>query len=143
MERADLDRAVPHQPCCAVRVDGHLVAANTLALAHCARPDGEFVDRDRGHLREDAASDLVCAAQPDQETLAEAVSAASRRAAALGVTAVGDMASSGDLAAYQVALRRGTLQTRVFLYLPADNLAALKELQVSHGFGSPSSRSRE
>jgi predicted amidohydrolase YtcJ len=137
LERADLDRAVPRQPCCAVRVDGHLVAANTLALAHCSYPNGEFVDRNRGHLREDAASDLIRAAQPDREALTEAVSAASRHAASLGVTAVGDMAGPGDLAAYQVALRRGTLQTRVFLYLPAGDLPALEELQVSHGFGSP------
>jgi len=137
LERADLDRAVPRQPCCAMRVDGHLLACNTLALARCPLPDGEFVDRDLGHLREEAAWELSRLARPDPDTLVDAVAAASRHAAALGVTAVADMAAPGDLAAYQMAARRGTLRTRVFLYLPIEDLPALKELGVIRGFGSP------
>jgi len=137
IERSDLDRAVPRQPCCAVRVDGHMLAANTLALARCTRPDGEFVDRDRGHLREDAAWELSRAARPDMDTLAEAIATASRHAAALGVTAVADMAAEGDLTAYTVAMRRGTLKTRSFLYLPVKELPALEELGLGRGFGSP------
>jgi len=137
LERADLDRAVPHQPCFAARVDGHILAANTLALARCGRPNGELVDRDLGHLREDAAWELARVARPDRETLIEAVAAASRHAAALGVTAVADMAAPGDLAAYQPALRRGTLKTRAFLYFPDDELPALETLRVSRGFGPP------
>jgi len=136
IERGDLDRAVPRQPCCAVRVDGHMLAANTLALARCARPDGELVDRDRGHLWEDAAWDLSRAARPDKETLVAAVAAASRHAAELGVTAVGDMAGEGDLAAYAAAARRGTLKTRAFLYLPRSELPAVEALGVGRGFGS-------
>lgn len=136
LERADLDRAVPHHPCCAMRVDGHLMVCNTLALARCPLPEGEFVDRDLGHLREEAAWDLSRLARPAGETLVEAVAAASRHAAALGVTAVADMAAPGDLPAYQIAARRGTLRTRVFLYLPADQLPALKALGVGRGFGS-------
>ena len=137
LERADLDRAVPRQPCYAMRVDGHMLAANTLALARCTRPDGEFVDRDLGHLREDAAWELARAARPDRETLIEAVAAASRHAASLGVTAVGDMAGTGDLAAYQAACARGILKTRVFLYLPADDLPTLEALGIGRGFGPP------
>lgn len=136
LERSDLDRTVPRQPCFAVRVDGHMLVANTLALARCTRPEGEFVDRDLGHLREDAAYGLLCTAQPDRETLLSAVAAASRHAAELGVTAVADMAGQGDLAAYQAALRRGTLKTRVFLYLPVDTLPTLEALGMARGFGS-------
>ena len=137
LERGNLDRAVPRQPCYAMRVDGHMLAANTLALARCTRPDGEFVDRDLGHLREEAAWEVARAARPNRETLVEAVAAASRHAASLGVTAVADMAASGDLVAYQDALRRGGLKTRVFLYLPADELPALDALGMGRGFGSP------
>ena len=137
LERADLDRAVPRQPCYAMRVDGHMLAANTLALARCSFPDGEFVDRDLGHLREEAAWQVARAARPDPETLVQAVAAASRHAASLGVTSVADMASSGDLSSYQAALRRGGLQTRVFVYLPADELPALETLGLGRGFGSP------
>ncbi len=136
LERSDLDRAVPRQPCYAMRVDGHMLAANTLALARCTRPEGEFVDRDLGHLREDAAWDLVRAARPDRETLIEAVAAASRHAASLGVTAVGDMAGSDHLGLYQAALRRGTLNTRVFVYPPADLLPSLRAVGLGRGFGS-------
>jgi predicted amidohydrolase YtcJ len=136
VERSDLDRAVPHQPCCAVRVDGHMLSANTLALARCTRPDGELVDRDRGHLWEDAAWELARAARPDKKTLVEAVAAASRHAASLGVTAVADMAGEGDLAAYTVAAREGRLKTRSFVYLPEKDLPALEELGVGRGFGS-------
>ncbi len=136
LERGDLDRAVPRQPCYAMRVDGHMLAANTLALARCTCPDGEFVDRDLGHLREEAAWELARAARPDPDTLIEAVAAASRHAASLGVTAVADMAGPDDLTAYQTALRRGGLRTRVFLYLPADDLPALSALGMRRGFGS-------
>lgn len=136
LERSDLDRAVPRQPCYAMRVDGHMLAANTLALARCSLPDGEFVDRDLGHLREEAAWQVARTARPDPETLVEAVDAASRHAASLGVTSVADMAGAGDLIAYQSAVQRGTLRTRVFLYLPVDELPALMSLGVSRGFGS-------
>ncbi len=136
LERLDLDRTVVRQPCFAVRVDGHMLVANTLALARCTRPEGEFVDRDLGHLREDAAWELARSARPDTETLVEAVGAASRHAAELGVTAVADMAAA-DLVAYQSALRRVTLKTRVFLYLPADTLPSLQTLAMGRGFGSP------
>lgn len=136
LERGDLDRTVPRQPCYAMRVDGHMLVANTLALARCTRPEGEFVDRDLGHLREEAAWELAAAARPDPEVLVEAVAAASGYAAALGVTSVADMAA-GDLGTYQVALRRGTLKTRVFLYLLADDLGSLAALRIGQGFGPP------
>lgn len=136
LERADLDRAVPHQPCCTVRVDGHLVACNTLALARCTRPEGEFVDRDLGHLREDAAWELMSTVKPDEETLVEGLAEASRFAASHGVTAVADMASD-DLPLYLRAVRRGALKTRVFLYLPFEQVEAWAELGLVRGFGSP------
>lgn len=136
LERGDLDRAVPRQPCCAVRIDGHLVTCNTLALARCTRPEGEFVDRDRGHLWEDAAWELVSSVRPEKETLVEGAAAASRYAASLGVTSVADMASE-DLSIFALAARRGTLRTRIFFYLPLDQLPALRALGILGGFGSP------
>ncbi|HHE47844.1 MAG TPA: amidohydrolase [Candidatus Acetothermia bacterium] len=136
LERRDLDRAVPKAPACAVRVDGHLVAANTLALARCGRPEGEHVDRARGHLWEEAVGELLACARPGLEHLVEAVAAASRHAAELGVTAVADMGGPQVLAACQVAEARGELNTRVFLYLPWEEGAHLSELGVRRGFGS-------
>ncbi|MGC9530640.1 MAG: amidohydrolase [Candidatus Bipolaricaulaceae bacterium] len=136
LERSDLDRAVPHQPCCAVRVDGHLVVANTSALARCTRPEGDRVDRELGHLWEEAAGELLACAWPEREVLADAVAAACERAAALGITAVADMGGEGLLAACQLAQRRGRLSTRVFCYLPLDQLDELRSLGVMRGLGS-------
>ncbi len=137
LERADLDRAVPKQPCCAVRVDGHMMAANTLALARCVRAEGEFVDRERGHLWEEAVTEVLSLIRPEKETLVEAAAEASRFAASLGVTAVADMSRPQDLPAYQVAERRGLLRTRIFSYLPAESLPHLAALGVQRGYGSP------
>jgi len=136
LERRDLDRVVPKQPACAVRVDGHLVVANTLALARCVHPEGELVDRDRGHLWEEAAEDLLDCAKPDQETLVEAAAAASRYAASLGITAVADMGGPDVLSVFQLAEDRGLLTTRVFLYLPVEKLDHLLGLGIRRGFGT-------
>ncbi len=134
--RADLDRVVPRRPCCAVRVDGHLVACNTPALARCSRSDGELVDRELGHLHEDAAWALLDAILPDRTTLVDAVVAASRHAAELGITAVAEMSGKPEyLRAYLHALEEGMLRTRVFLYLPLERLEAAVSLGMRRGFG--------
>ncbi|MGY4707458.1 amidohydrolase [Candidatus Bipolaricaulota sp. J31] len=136
LERRDLDRAVPRQPCCAVRVDGHLVACNTLALARCSHPEGELVDRDLGHLREEAAWALLDAILPDRTTLVEAIAAASRHAASLGVTTVAEMSGKPEyLRAYLHALEEGVLKTRVFLYIPVELVGEAERLGLRRGFG--------
>lgn len=140
LERADLDRVIPRQPCCAVRVDGHMMATNTLALARCVRPEGQFVDRARGHLWEEAVAEVLALVRPEMETLVEAVAEASRHAASLGITSVTDMASPQDLPAYQIAEHRGLLRTRIFAYLPVEALPHLSALGLRQGFGSPSLR---
>ncbi len=135
LERQDLDRAIPRQPGCAVRVDGHLVACNTLALAHCSAPDGELVDRERGHLRETPAWELLTSIRLDREVEVEALAEASRHAAGLGITSVAEMGGGTALKAYQATRRRGLLQTRAFVYLPWQSLRSLSELNIERGFG--------
>jgi len=136
LERSDLDRAVPRQPACAVRVDGHLVACNTPALARCTLPESEQVDRERGHLLEDAAWAFLRSIRLDDEVLVEAVAEASRHAASLGITAVAEMGLGANLPAYQAALRRGLLHTRAFLYLPLAVADHAREIGIQSGFGS-------
>ncbi|RLE27389.1 amidohydrolase, partial [Candidatus Acetothermia bacterium] len=137
LERLDLDRLLPTQPVLAVRVDGHLAAANTLALARCCRPEGDLVDRDRGHLWEEAVHELLARAQPDRETLVEAVAAASRLAAELGITSMADMGGPEVLPSLQSAEARGLLKTRAFVYLPREELDRLAGLGIRRGFGTP------
>ncbi len=136
IERGDLDRAVPRQPACAVRVDGHMVACNTPALARCTLPESEQVDRERGHLFEDAAWAFLRSIRLEDEDLVEAVAEASRHAASLGITAVAEMGLGTNLPAYQTALRRGLLQTRTFAYLPLVAADHARELGLKRGFGS-------
>jgi len=135
LERQDLDRAIPRQPCCAVRVDGHLVSCNTLGLAHCKAPEGDLVDRERGHLREGPAWELLAGIRLELEEQVEALAEASRHAAALGITSVAEMGGGGTFKAYRAAHRRGLLQTRAFLYLPGESLDALSSLGIERGFG--------
>lgn len=136
LERRDLDRAVPQSPCCAVRVDGHLVACNTTALARCFCPDGPLVDRKRGHLREGAAWKLLDSILPDRDALVEAIAAASRYAASLGITAAAEMSGKPEyLGAYLQALEEGKLKTRIFLYIPAEHLEEAERLGLRRGFG--------
>ncbi len=135
LERQDLDRAIARQPGCAVRVDGHLVACNTLALAHCSAPEGELVDRERGHLRETPAWELLASIRLDREVEVEALAEASRYAAGLGITAVADMGGGTGMKAYQAARRRDLLQTRAFLYLPGEALEPVSKLDIERGFG--------
>ncbi len=135
LERQDLDRAIPRQPCCAVRVDGHLVSCNTLGLAHCKAPEGELVDRARGQLREAPAWDLLAGIRLEVDQQVEALAEASRHAAALGITSVAEMGGGGSFKAYQAAHRRGLLQTRAFLYLPGESVEALSSLGMERGFG--------
>ncbi|NOX45217.1 MAG: amidohydrolase [Caldiserica bacterium] len=136
LERADLDRAVPRQPCCAIRVDGHLVVCNTPALARCPRADDELVDRKRGHLREGAAWELLDTIVPDLATLVDAIAAASRHAAELGVTAVAEMSGKPEyLRAYLHALEEGVLRTRIFLYIPQDRPGAAAALGTARDPG--------
>ncbi len=135
-ERADLDRVVPRQPCCAIRVDGHLVVCNTLALARCSHPEGELVDRELGHLREEAAWALLDSVLPDRATLVDAIAAACRYAASLGITAVAEMSGKPEyLRAYLHALEEGVLKTRVFLYIPVELLGEAAKLGLKRGFG--------
>lgn len=137
LERTDLDRAVPKQPCCAVRVDGHMMVANTLALARCVRPEGELVDRERGHLFEDAVYEVLSFVRPSQEALVEAVAEASRYAAALGITAAADMDTTAQaFRSYALAEHRQLLRTRLFTYMKADLLPHLASLGIRRGFGS-------
>jgi Predicted metal-dependent hydrolase with the TIM-barrel fold len=114
-----------------------MMVANTLALARCLRPEGEFVDRERGHLWEEAVDEVLALVRPERETLVEAVAEASRFAASLGITAVADMPSARDLPAFQVAERRGLLRTRIFAYLPVELLPHITALGIHRGYGSP------
>ena len=92
LDRAALDRAVPDHPLIAIRVDGHLLAANSPAIERL--PTGipeHLVDRNAGHVREEAIHYVKQRVQPGLEQQIEAVAGAARRFHAEGITSVHTM----------------------------------------------------
>jgi predicted amidohydrolase YtcJ len=121
-----IDVATPGHPVFVRRLDAHMALANSLALKRAgitrrtkAPPGGEIVRDARGEptgLLKDAAMRLVERVIPPPsfaEKLA-AARAASKHAAALGVTSVQDMLANDDVGVFQALLARGELKTRLY-----------------------------
>lgn len=149
-----LDRYVPKRPCFLSRYDGHMAVANSRALelsgitARTAEPPGGEIHRDElkrptGLLRDEAMK-LVSDNVPPltDEELAEAVGAALKLAARLGVTSIDDMAGDGRdagrrlLRHYQQLARQNRLTARIHLYWPLEVASELADLGIEAGFGS-------
>ncbi|MGD9675227.1 MAG: amidohydrolase [Candidatus Bipolaricaulia bacterium] len=100
LTRLELDAVAPRNPVVAVRVDGHVLAANSLALssteatAVAVRPGD--VDRDSGRVREEAAAALISAVRPDRAALGEALRAAASLCHRMGITGVHTMCDDVD-----------------------------------------------
>ncbi|MCD5416443.1 amidohydrolase [Candidatus Bipolaricaulota bacterium] len=131
--REDLDRIAVDRPLIAVRLDGHLLIANTAALKRVPPtiPAAE-IDATHGVLREEAAFALLRTLSPDRETLREALYAAAAYAQRLGITSVHAMLPP-DLNAYM--RERGRLPLRVTLCPEVSALEPLAALGVTSGFG--------
>lgn len=142
-----IDAVTGDTPVIVSRLDGHIMLANSRALALAGittktpDPPGGIIDRDRrgeptGILR-NKAIDLVYAHVPpaSQETEDRAVLAAQQHLLALGVTAVHDMDTWEALAAVQRAHRAGRLKIRVHSAVPLETWPRLAEYVASEGRG--------
>ncbi len=144
-----IDAVTPDNPVCVNRLDGHMVLANgaALRLAGVTRatpvpPGGEIVtDPATGEptgILKDTAMDLVYAKIPEPafaEKL-EAAEASIRHAAANGVTSVHEMADAASFETFQELARRGRLTTRVYAYVPIDEVGLLARLKMKSPFGN-------
>jgi predicted amidohydrolase YtcJ len=145
-----IDAVTPDNPVCVNRFDGHMIAANSLALKlagvtkRTPVPPGGEIEKDAktgeptGILK-DAAMDLVFAKVPEPsfaEKL-EAAEASVRHAAENGVTSVHEMADASSFEVFQELARRGGLTTRVNLYVQITEVAALSRLRIKSPFGGP------
>jgi len=142
-----IDAATRDSPVIVSRLDGHIMLANSRALALAGitaktpDPPGGIIDRDRrgeptGILR-NKAIDLVYAhvPPPSEETEDRAVLAAQQHLLALGVTAVYDMDTWEALAAVQRAHRAGRLKLRVHSVVPLETWQRLAQYVASEGRG--------
>jgi hypothetical protein len=138
-----IDKVTPRNPVAISRTDGHMLLANSLALKlakitiDTRSPSGGVIVKDRktgeptGILK-DAAMDLVYTVVPDPtpEELDEALAAAMKHAALVGVTSINDMLGWPDWYAYQRARNKDSLTVRVRAYFPIstwERVAALRD----------------
>ena len=131
--RFDLDPVGGNHPIALWHTSGHILTANSVALAlagishNTPDPPGGQLDRDEhgmptGVLRE-TAMELLGSAIPDpsRETATEAILRASAALASEGITSAGDAATGHgksadfELQTYREALESGRLMTRVVL----------------------------
>jgi len=145
-----IDAVTPDNPVCVNRHDGHMVLANSLALAMAGitaktpvPPGGEILkDPETGEptgILKDAAMELVTRhiPAPNLESKINAAEAALRQAAQNGVTSTHDMAySTGNLGVYRELLDSRKLTCRIFLYIPIAEVDCFSRLSLKTPFGN-------
>jgi predicted amidohydrolase YtcJ len=151
--RQDIDAVTPDNPVAIDRYDGHMLLANSKALALAGitaktpDPPGGVIVRDAGGqptgALKDAATELLQKAEPPlnfaQRRLA--ILRALREAAMRGVTSVQDMSLDyGDLAVYSQLQREGKLTVRVYGAPLITMVEDQAKLGLGRAFGGPSLR---
>ena len=125
--RGDLDRVSTDHPVVAVRMDGHMGCANSMALERAADLMGmDGVEKDAagqptGVLKEDPFYLLQKRYAPAEAVLDAGLVKMAKRAHRLGITSTHDICGARQLRAYQRAHRNGTLGLRIYA-LPRDDL---------------------
>ena len=135
LDRRELDTASPANPLVAVRIDGHLLAANTLALKRLPPAIRQTsADAAHGLLWEEAVAALLRTIQPDDDVRLQALRAAATLAHRQGITSVHAMARPDEVPLY--LRERGKGRLRVTLCPEASGLEALATLGLRSGFGN-------
>lgn len=144
-----IDAVTANNPVLVTRLDGHMALANTPALhlagisRHTPDPAGGVIVRDpktgepTGILK-DAAQSLVERVIPPKtiDEKREAARAATRHAAACGVTSLTDVSTDDDLALYQELLSRNELFTRIYAARSIVNFQTLLEAGLRAASGN-------
>jgi len=151
--RQDIDAVTPDNPVAIDRYDGHMLLANSKALAlagitsQTPDPPGGVIVRDAsgqptGALK-DAATELLQKVEPPPNPAQRrrALLSALHEAAMRGVTSVQDMSLDyGDLAAYSQLLDEGKLSVRVYGAPLIARVEDQAQLGLGRAFGDPSLR---
>lgn len=134
-------------PIMLVRVCGHLVSLNSMALEEAGitedteDPEGGKIDRDEegqptGVLRDCRGLVQSHIPRPTHEDLVDSVELASERALRLGCTSIHDAGIGADrINAYQTALEEDKLKVRANLMLRYGTPEAAINLGIKSGFG--------
>lgn len=149
--RYDLDAVTGKHPAVFERVDGHILVANSAALAAAGitaatpSPAGGQIDHDAtgeptGILREDSAMALVYdkIPAPSNEVRRRALEFSIAEALAHGVTSIQDFSEWGDFLVLEEMEHQHKLHVRVSEWLAFDTpLEVLKERRASHDANDP------
>ncbi|MBM3906507.1 MAG: amidohydrolase [Gemmatimonadetes bacterium] len=142
-----IDSVTPNNPVWINRLDGHMSLANTAALA-AAKVTAAVKDVDGGTIVRDASGEptgifkdnamgiVGSAVPPDSpEMIDRALRAAMRYVNEQGVTAVHNMGTWGELAAFERAHAAGDLTTRIYAAVPIGSWKRLADTVKARGFG--------
>jgi predicted amidohydrolase YtcJ len=134
--KADLDRIASEHPVVLVRVCGHILCANSVALKKISVTPraGEF-DEPSGLLREETAWAFLQQLQPSDDQIREAIVAGVKLAHKLGVTAIHDIAKPAHIRTYMALHQAHQLKLRVRLNIEVHYLDQLIALGLRTGFG--------
>ncbi len=132
--REELDQVSPANPVLAIRMDGHLLTANSpaLELLPTSAPEG-LVDRQEGLVREAALSEMLSQIVPDRTTAVAALSAAERLCHRVGVTSVHTMSRLRDVPAFM--RRRAERRLRVTICPEVASLDKVEAVGFQTAFG--------
>ena len=134
--RGELDGVSQENPILAIRMDGHLLTANSraLKLLPASAPES-LVDHGPGLLREAAVNEMLARIVPDRATAEGALSAAARLCHRLGITSVHTMSWLRDVSAFMS--RRAERRLRVTICPDVASLDKVKAVGFQTGFGDP------
>ncbi|MFX0097594.1 MAG: amidohydrolase [Candidatus Hodarchaeota archaeon] len=142
ISRNDLDIISPDHPVILIRIDGHMLSANTQFLELVGMPSTKKgVETDgsgesTGVFKEEAADYLRSFIPRDSDALKNALEKATEYAHKHGVTSIQDTVSSGNISTYFSAFREGKLRIRVYLNFGEKLLEPVLSFGLSTGFGN-------
>ena len=134
LSKAELDEASPTTPVLAIRLDGHLLAANSVAMEripHTAPED--LIEREAGLLREEAVTEMTNSIRPDHAAAVEALDAAARLCHRLGITTVHTMTRLDYFEAFMT--RRQQRQLRITICSDIHSFDKLLAVGLKTGYG--------
>jgi predicted amidohydrolase YtcJ len=145
--KAWIDAVTPDNPVWINRLDGHMSLANSAALKAAGVTksvkdvDGGTIVRDAsgeptGIFKDNAMGIVGRAVPPDSPEMTDrALRAAMAYVNAQGVTAVHNMGTWGELAAFERAHAAGTLTTRIYASVPLSSWKRLADTVKARGYG--------
>ncbi len=134
LRKTELDGISRHSPVLAIRMDGHLLTANSSAMERIPETAPEdLIERETGLLREKAVTEMTGSIQPDHTTCVEALDAAARLCHRLGIASVHTMTRLDYFEAFMA--RRQQRRLRITICPDIQSFDKLLAVGLKTGYG--------